>query len=233
MRTPGRRYWESHWHIRLAGAVAVSMLTISVWFLYARVNQLRAPHNPHYSEDHCFDCHRGERGHDSTTDCYECHDRLTRGLRDGAMEKFMKVSKSGECMHDLRGERIAGRERSVTALCLSCHKVVNGYVAMTNIADNRYVEIDISETHPIGLMPTDTIYPKTLPLSRETGAINCITCHDQHAIDRRMKMLRYYYPGNGHPADFRPLCNDCHVDGWLPMRFRAKLVAPAQRRETE
>lgn len=231
MRTPGRRYFESHWHVRLAGAISISMLAISVWFLYGRVEEARGPHNPHYGENHCFDCHRGDNKHENHIDCYECHDQLTRQLRPGAWDKFAKISKSGRCMHDLRVE--SGGERPVTALCLSCHRNASGYVALTNITDGKYVEIDITETHPIGLMPSETSHPKTLPLSRKNGAINCVTCHDQHATDRRLKMLRYYYPGNGHPPDFRPLCNDCHEEGWMPMKMRAKHVVQAPRRKVE
>jgi len=102
---------------------------------------------------------------------------------------------------------------------------------MVDIAKKTYVEVDMAITHPIGLMPTETIHPRTLPLSRETGAINCITCHDQHAMDKRLRMLRYYYPGNGHPADFRPLCLDCHPEGWLPLKMMPKAVKEAERRD--
>lgn len=142
-----------------------------------------------------------------------------------------KKSPSGECLHDLKVTDSHNGERPVTALCISCHKKITGYVAMVDIATKKYVEVDMAITHPIGLMPTETIYPRTLPLSKETGAINCITCHDQHAMDRRMRMLRYYYPGNGHPADFRPLCLDCHAEGWLPLKLKPSAVREAVRRD--
>jgi hypothetical protein len=102
---------------------------------------------------------------------------------------------------------------------------------MVDISTGKYVEVDMAITHPIGLMPTATIYPRTLPLSKETGAINCITCHDQHAVDKRLRMLRYYYPGNGHPADFRPLCLDCHTEGWLPLKIRPRAISEAERHD--
>jgi hypothetical protein len=230
VRTSGRRHWETWFTIRLGGLVAICMLATSVWFLYGRVSLLEKPHSPHYGTNHCYDCHRGDGGHKGHMECYNCHDMLTRQLLDGAHDRLHQISPSGECLHDLRVPKENGN-RPVTALCRSCHKTVTGYVAMTNISDNKYVEVDIAEAHPIGLMPTETIYPRTLPLSKETGAINCITCHDQHASDRRLKMLRYYYPGNGHPADFRPLCNDCHPQGWLPLKLRPRSVQEAPRRD--
>lgn len=226
----GRRYWESHLYFRMAGIIAISMLAISLWFTWTSVQELQAPHNPHYSaNEHCLDCHQGSSKHNSDATCYECHDMLSRALKDGAQEK-LQAKTGGACMHPIK-KFTAGDNRTVTALCLSCHKNVQGYVAMINITDKKYVEVDMSITHPIGLMPTETIHPKTLPLSRETGAINCITCHDQHGTDRRMKLLRYYYPGNGHPADFRPLCNDCHPDGWIPLTVKPTAVRRADRRE--
>ena len=230
VRTLGRRMWETRLPIRFAGFVAICMLSVSVWFLWSSVRLLQRPHSPHYGTTHCFDCHEGNNNHPEHADCYTCHDILTRGLLPGAMAAMLKQSPKGTCLHDIKGKTVDGR-RSVTSLCLSCHKSVNGYVAMVNIESKQYVEIDMAMTHPIGLKPTETIHPKTLPLSKETGAINCITCHDQHAADKRLRMLRYYYPGNGHPADFRPLCNDCHPDGWLPLKVRPDTVKETSRRD--
>lgn len=169
--------------------------------------------------------------------CFQCHDRLTRQALPFAQARLDTMSQDHRCLHQIKKvSSLAGADkRPVTALCLSCHKSINGYVAMVNIASNRYVEVDIAQAHPIGLMPTETIHPKTLPLSKQTGAITCITCHDQHGTDRRMHLLRLYYPGNGHPPDFRPLCNDCHEEGWLPLKpFKPdsmQKAAPARRKE--
>lgn len=243
MRSPGRRYWESHWHIRLAGAIAIAMLSVSVWFTFSRVEELRnqRPHNPHFSDKHCGDCHEnkdpktGKQLHAiSSEECYECHDGRSRQLMPNAFAKLKERSPDGACIHDLRRyASVVGAEKiPVTALCLHCHKAFNGYVAMMNISTKKYIEVDIARTHPIGQMPTETVYPKTLPLSHETGAISCITCHDQHGNDRRLHLLRLYYPGNGHPPDFRPLCNDCHEDGWIPLKgVRADIVKEVPRRD--
>jgi hypothetical protein len=157
---------------------------------------------------------------------------MSRGLLAGAYEKLKVKSPNGDCLHDLKtGDNPLKSRRTVTALCISCHKKITGYVAMADISTGKYVEVDMAITHPIGLMPTESIYPKTLPLSKETGAINCVTCHDQHAVDRRLRMLRYYYPGNGHPADFRPLCLDCHTEGWLPLKIRPRAVVQGERHD--
>lgn len=226
VRAFGRRFWEMHLPIRIAGIVSISMLSVSVWFLYGAVERLKAPHSPHYSDKHCFDCHQGGGGkHEyDTKECYQCHDARTRALLPS-----VTVSKCDHVLKDVSTDP-QHLVRPVTALCISCHKKVTGYVALVDISSGKYVEVDMSVTHPIGLMPTETIYPRTLPLSKDTGAITCTTCHDQHALDHRLRMLRYYYPGNGHPADFRPLCLDCHEDGWLPLKLRAVHVGEAVRR---
>jgi hypothetical protein len=232
VRTLGRRVWETRLPIRFAGFVAICMLSVSVWFLWASVQRLQEPHSPHYSDAHCFDCHQGGKDGHEEIRCYTCHDSRSRELLAGADEALKALRPDGGCLHDLKvGNSLLTSTQTVTALCISCHKKVTGYVAMLNIESGKYVEVDMSKSHPIGLMPTATIYPRTLPLSKETGAINCITCHDQHATDKRLRMLRYYYPGNGHPADFRPLCLDCHTDGWLPLKLRPTTVQRAPRRD--
>lgn len=217
MRTPGRRYFESHWHIRLAGSVAILLLASSVWFLYGRVQMLQRPHNPHFETAHCFDCHEQRGSKMKAEDCFGCHDSRTRELLPGAIEKRLAMSGT-PCSHPLITTDPA-HGRSVTQLCMRCHEVVNGLVVMTNIATGAYVEFDMTETHPIGTMPTEHVYPKTLPLDKKSGAINCISCHDPHATDRRMRMLRYFYPGNGKPASYSPLCRDCHPDEWIVLRL--------------
>jgi hypothetical protein len=220
VRTLGRRIWETRLPIRFAGFIAIFMLSVSVWFLQGSVKRLQEPHSPHYGVNHCLDCHEGDGKHTEDLDCFTCHDKQTRELLPSAS--------SASCVHPVRGVDTPLKSlRTVTALCISCHKKVTGFVAMVDISTGKYVEVDMAVTHPIGLMPTASIYPRTLPLSKETGAINCITCHDQHAVDKRLRMLRYYYPGNGHPADFRPLCLDCHPDGWLPLKVRPKSVEEA------
>lgn len=235
VRTPGRRPWEVKYAIRLGGFISICMLAVSLWFLYGRVRLLETPHNPHYGVNHCDDCHMtdGTPDHSAkdTEHCYSCHDGRSRELLAGAREKLLaKVGEDASCVHQIK-QMGPKTNRTVTALCISCHKKITGYVAMVDISTKKYVEVDMAITHPIGLMPTATIYPKTLPLSRETGAINCITCHDQHAADKRLRMLRYYYPGNGHPADFRPLCLDCHTDGWLPLKLMPNAVREASRHD--
>mgnify|MGYP000347476543 CR=1 FL=1 len=227
VRTLGRRVWETRLPVRFAGFVAICMLSVSVWFLWASVKRIQEPHSPHYSENQCFHCHEPMGSAMKSEDCFKCHDLLSRQLLPNAIEDRKKLTPK-ECSHPIKlYDKNSGR--TVTQLCLGCHKTVSGYVAMINIATEKYVEIDMASTHPIGLMPTEEVYPKTLPLS-DSGAINCITCHDQHATDKRLRMLRYYYPGNGHPPDFRPLCNDCHPDGWTPLRRdRADIVREVQR----
>lgn len=227
VRTPGRRCWETHLLIRVGTGIALALLASSVWFLYGRIRLLESPHNPHYEVTHCFDCHEQRGSKMTAADCFECHDSHSRELLPGAVAR-RKLIGDKECTHPLKiVDSNAGR--TVTQLCLGCHSAVNGYVAMANIADGTYVEIDISRTHPIGLQATETIYPKTLPTSTN-GSIDCITCHDPHAQDKRMHLLRYYYPGNGRPPDFRPLCNDCHSDGWMPLRLKhTDVVRKAQR----
>lgn len=228
VRTLGRRVWETRLPVRFAGFVAICMLSVSVWFLSASVKRLQEPRSPHYAEHQCFSCHEAMGSKMSSETCFNCHDLRSRQLLPNAQADRKKMIGDKNCSHPLKVYDHTDK-RTVTQLCRSCHKTVNGYVAMVNISSKQYVEIDMSVTHPIGLMPTATIYPKTLPLS-EAGAINCITCHDQHAVDKRLRMLRYYYPGNGHPADFRPLCNDCHPDGWLPLRMRPDSIQETQRR---
>lgn len=228
MRTPGRRPWELKHSLRIGTFVAICMLASSLWFLYGRVELLESPHNPHYEANHCFDCHESMGSKMKADECFLCHNTLDRTLRPGALARRQALVGDKKCSHPIKS---LGRERTATALCLSCHKTVTGYVAMANISDGKYAEIDMAITHPIGLLPTETIHPKTLPLSQQTGAIDCITCHDQHAADRRLKMLRYYYPGNGRPADFRPLCLDCHDEGWLPLKVRPVAVREARRHD--
>jgi len=235
MRTPGRRPWEIKYALRVGTFFSFCLLASSIWFLYGRVRMLEKPHNPHYGPAHCDDCHvsdgKPDHSANSKEHCYSCHDSRTRELLVGAIEKLAaKVGPNSKCVHRIK-EISPKVDRTVTSLCLSCHKKVQGYVAMVDIASKKYVEIDMAVTHPIGLMPTATIYPRTLPLSKETGAINCITCHDQHATDKRLRMLRYYYPGNGRPADFRPLCLDCHPDGWLPLKLRAEAVREVKQHD--
>ena len=236
MRTPGRRPWEVKYAIRLGTFISFCMLASSIWFLYGRVEQLESPHNPHYGANHCDDCHQtdGRPDHSAkdTEYCFSCHDRQSRAVLPGAPERLKEVRGSEGCAHAIKNEGMQGftTNRTVTALCLGCHKKPTGFVAMVDIVSKKYVEIDMKITHPIGLMPTATIYPRTLPLSRETGAINCTTCHDQHATDKRLRMLRYYYPGNGRPADFRPLCLDCHIDGWLPLKLLPEAVVKEGRK---
>jgi hypothetical protein len=217
-RTPGRRYWETHKIISLGTAIAVTLLAGSLWFLYGRIKLLEKPHNPHYEPSHCFDCHESMGSKMTAEKCYDCHDRLTRQLLPGAVERRAKLSEQ-PCFHPLKLADRNNVERTPTQLCLGCHTNPKGYVAMANIRAGDYIEIDMSQTHPIGLMPGIEIYPRTLPLA-ENGAINCVTCHDPHGQDPRMRLLRYYYPGNGHPPDFRPLCNDCHPDGWMPLHLK-------------
>lgn len=216
MRTPGRRVMDSRWTFRIAGMVATCMLAVSVWFTYGQVVELRnqTPINPHFKEKMCFVCHEAKGMKVDDMDCYRCHDLNDRSLKPNAK------SAAGGCAHPIKGASGPGKvPRPVTQLCLSCHKKVTGLVALYDISRRIYVEIDISKVHPIGLRPTESIHPNTLPLS-DSGAINCITCHDQHGMDPRMRLLRMYHPGNGHPADFRPLCNDCHADGWQPITMR-------------
>jgi len=227
VRTLGRRIWETRLPIRFAGFVAICMLSISVWFLWSSVKRLQGPHSPHYSVTHCFDCHEGGRDGDGDGDarCFGCHDPLTRE----PLPHAIAITKDGVCAHRLKtmeDDRLKTM-RTATALCISCHKKITGYVSMVDISTGKYVEVDMSATHPIGLMPTETIHPRSLPLSRETGAISCTTCHDPHGTDIRLKMLRYYYPGNGRPADFRPLCLDCHSEGWLPLKVRRSVNGDA------
>lgn len=237
MRTPGRRPWEVKYAVRAGTFISLCMLASSIWFLYGRVEQLESPHNPHYGATHCDDCHQTDDGpNHSAKDvehCYTCHDQQTRLVKEGAFAKLKEARGDSGCAHSIKniGAKGFSTNRTVTALCLSCHKKPAGLVAMVNIATKKYVEVDMKVTHPIGLMPTATIYPRTLPLSKETGAINCITCHDQHATDKRLRMLRYYYPGNGHPADFRPLCLDCHPDGWLPLKMLPEAVREVKQHE--
>lgn len=234
MRTPGRRPLEVKAAIRAGSFVAAFLVFGSLWFLYGRIQLLENPHNPHYGTSHCDDCHAtaGKPDHSpkDIDHCFTCHDLRTRELKPSARGQLdARLGIGSACAHGLKHPM--GEDRTVTSLCISCHRNVQGYVAMVDISSKKYVEIDMSVTHPIGLMPTETIYPKTLPLDRVTGAINCTTCHDPHAVDRRLKMLRYYYPGNGRPADFRPLCLDCHTDGWLPLKMRTDAVREAKRYE--
>lgn len=215
MRTPGRRYFESHWHIRLGGFIAISALAVASWFTYGRVQQLQNyRHNPHYETDHCFDCHESNNSKMKPAECFKCHDMLTRNLLPNAYEDRAKI-RPQPCSHPIKMiDPVRGR--TVTSLCLSCHKGDKALVAMVNIDDSAYVEIDVTATHPIGLKPTEHVFPKTLPLSLG-GEIDCTTCHDHHATDKRLHLLRLFHPGNGRPADFRPLCNDCHEPGWMPV----------------
>jgi len=231
MRSPGRRGWECKHTLRVGSMLAIFLLAGSMWFLYGRVKLLEKPHNPHYETDHCFDCHDALGSKMKAKDCFGCHSILTRELLPGTIAKREALIGDKKCHHPLKTSG-SGTQRTVTALCLSCHKNPKGLVAMTNISTGEYVEIDMKVTHPIGLMPTETIFPKTLPLSLQTGGIDCTTCHDQHSTDRRLRLLRYYYPGNGRPADFRPLCLDCHKDGWLPLkRLKAGAVIETKRHE--
>lgn len=229
VRTPGRRYWETHWHVRAAGAFAISLLVMAVWVLYHQMQELRTIHptNPHYNDKFCFECHERNGSKMAAGGCMKCHDPMTRALLANAVEDRKRISEK-PCSHPIKLNDPA-KGRTVTQLCLRCHKAVNGYVSMLNISKKIYVEVDMSMTHPIGLLPTETIQPRTLPLGK-AGEINCITCHDQHATDKRLRMLRMYYPGNGHPPDFRPLCNDCHPDGWLPLKPGLDAVREAPRR---
>lgn len=231
VRTPGRRYWETHWHVRAAGAFAVTLLTMAVWVLFTQMRELKSirPVNPHYNDQFCFECHERNGSAMKADDCMKCHDPLTRALLPNAFEDRKRMMDK-RCSHPIKIWD-AAKGRTVTQLCLGCHKTVNGYVALMNISKKMYVEVDMSLTHPIGLMPTLTVRPRTLPLG-PNGSIECITCHDQHATDKRLRMLRLYYPGNGHPADFRPLCNDCHADGWHPLKPEASdSVREVPRRE--
>lgn len=214
-RTSGRRRWETHWSIWSILAVSLISVVYALFFLYARINQVRTHvHNPHYEADHCFDCHEANGSKMTAKDCYGCHDMLTRRLTFDARAKRAAMSEK-PCTHPIKISDPA-RGRSVTGLCLSCHSTDKAFVAMINVQSNTYIEIDISATHPIGLMPTETIFPKTLPLN-PGGQINCVTCHDQHGTDKRLHLLRLYHPGNGRPADFRPLCLDCHKEAWIPL----------------
>lgn len=221
-RNLGRRKWFDHWPIRLATGLGVFLMVASVVSLYFSVRGLRKPHSPHYEVNHCFDCHEARRSKMSAEDCFKCHDPLTRELLPNAVEDRKKMSKQ-PCLHPIKMVDDNG-ERSVTKLCLGCHESAKAYVSLMNINTGKYVEIDMAATHPVGLMPTEAIHPSTLPLSKSTGAINCTTCHDPHGTDKRFHLLRYYYPGNGRPADFRPLCNDCHPDGWMPLRLNAETI---------
>jgi hypothetical protein len=211
MRTPGRRYLEVHWHTRLAILFSFLLLMASLATLYIQVYKIKGPHNPHFESAHCFDCHDARGSKMTAVQCFDCHDHLSRELLPGAFEKRLAMSEVA-CSHPLK-------KLTPTKLCLSCHDTVSGVVVMTNISDGEYIEIDMSITHPIGLMPSEVAYPKTLHLS-DVGSIDCVTCHDPHGLDPRMKLLRYYHPGNGHPPDFRSLCNDCHSEGWLPLRLK-------------
>lgn len=218
VKSPSRRYADFKWHFRLAGMAAVGILASSIFFLSGRVQELQGlhPHNPHFSQDHCFDCHEQhdkKKKRMGPEECFKCHDLLSRALLPNAKADMLKNNESS-CVHPTRGTD--PKVGSVpTLLCGGCH-APGGYVALYDISKKLYVEVDMAATHPVGLRPTATVYPRTLPLSH-SGTIDCITCHDQHANDRRLRMLRLYYPGNGHPADFRPLCNDCHLDGWAPL----------------
>ena len=230
VRTPGRRGWESKYTIRISTALAIGLLAGAMWFLYGRVKLLEEPHNPHFEAGYCFDCHQAKGSKMKAKDCFLCHNLLTRELLPNAVADREKLVGSKKCSHPLK--TLVSSGNLVTNLCMGCHHKTLGYVAMVDINSKEYVEIDMNLTHPVGLMPTTTIYPKTLPLDRKTGAINCITCHDQHATDRRLRTLRYYYPGNGRPADFRPLCLDCHIDGWLPLsKLKAGAVREAKRHD--
>jgi len=231
MRTPGRRGWECKHTLRVGSLIAISLLAGASWFLYGRVKLLEEPHNPHFEANHCFDCHEPMGSKMKVEGCFDCHDLRTRELLPNAIADREKMVGGKKCSHPLKSFGKIGVS-PVTSLCLGCHHKTLGFVAMVDIHSKEYVEIDMSLTHPIGLMPTETIYPKTLPLGRDTGAINCTTCHDQHGTDKRLRLLRYYYPGNGRPADFRPLCLDCHVDGWLPLsKLKAGAVREAKRHE--
>lgn len=223
MRTPGRRNWEVRWVSWIGGMVAIAALSGSLWFAHGSWIRLHEPHNPHYDVTHCFDCHVSNGSKMSAEECFSCHDVNTRELLDGAVERRPALQEK-PCFHPVKFGW-------VTKLCTSCHKEVTGFVAMIDIKTKSYVEIDMSSTHPIGMMPTAAIYPKTLPLSKKNGAINCATCHDPHGKDRRMKMLRYYYPGNGRPADFRALCLDCHTDDWLPLKVRPESIQRAKHHD--
>lgn len=196
------------------------MLASSVWFLYARLEQLKGPHNPHFHTAHCFDCHEPMGSKMTAVECFNCHDSRTRELLPGAVEKRLALSPK-QCSHPLKSnDPIAGR--TPTQLCLSCHPNASGYVVLANVAAGIYAEFDMTATHPIGTMPTNHIFPKSLPLDKKTGAINCVTCHDPHGVDPRMRLLRYFYPGNGRPPSYTPLCNDCHPDEWMALKLKRK-----------
>lgn len=221
-RNPGRRKWFDHWTIRTATGLGLALMIVSLASLYLSIRNFRKPHSPHYEVNHCFDCHESKNSKMTSSDCFKCHDSLTRELLPNAIEDRKKISNQ-PCLHPIKMIDDNGA-RSITKLCMKCHSTAKAFVSLMNITTGRYVEIDISLTHPIGLMPTESIYPRTLSLSKETGAIDCVTCHDPHGTDKRFHLLRYYYPGNGRPADFRPLCNDCHPDGWLPLRLNTQTI---------
>lgn len=219
-RNLGRRRWFDHWPIRLSIFLGVVLLVASIATLFYSIRTLQKPTSPHFTMEKCFSCHEAGNSKMTSDDCFHCHDRLTRELLPNAVADRMKITER-PCFHPIKLVDDSGI-RSITQLCLSCHDSPKAYVSLLNIKTGKYVEIDMGATHPVGLTPTETIYPHTLILEKDTGAINCVTCHDPHGNDKRLHLLRYYHPGNGRPADFRPLCNDCHLDEWLPLRLGAR-----------
>lgn len=84
----------------------------------------------------------------------------------------------------------------VSALCLGCHSDEGGIL-----------EIDLMQTHPIGIIPKRAQVPGEF-LSAD-GTMTCASCHDPHPSNPNYMYLRAEVDGS---SDMGAFCEICHAD---------------------
>ena len=139
----------------------------------------RKEQSPHYVDAACAVCHIYFSATCTSADCFQCHP-------PDVLDVWAQL------------------KASELDLCTSCHEREGGVEVLN--AEGVLVSVDLGNSHPFGLVPSDKSSPATLPLN--AGVVTCQTCHDVHLTNDESHMLRIYNPAA--IADFTPLCLDCH-----------------------
>jgi predicted CXXCH cytochrome family protein len=132
--------------------------------------------SPHYVDSACAVCHTYFSVTCVEADCFSCH-----------------PPDVAEIWSQLKASELD--------LCTSCHEQ-EGDVEVQN-AEGVLVSVDLGNSHPFGLVPSEKSMPAALPLN--DGKVTCQTCHDVHLSNLESHMLRL-----GTGTDYTPLCLDCH-----------------------
>lgn len=96
---------------------------------------------------------------------------------------------------------------SELTLCQSCHAPDSHGVTKVPNAEDRTITVDLGQSHPFGIEPSQKSYPLTLWKYLNDGKVTCQTCHDVHLTNYESRMLRL-----GSDNNFTPLCHDCHPE---------------------